>query len=86
MGNTNTIQPLRSLLTVRQLHDKYPAWSEAALRALILNARDRLNSKGQKVSGNGLDVAIIRCGRKLLLCEALFIEWVAAQSMRARAA
>lgn len=82
----NTIQPLRSLLTVRQLHDKYPAWSEPALRALILNASNRTNSRGDKVSGNGLDIAIIRCGRKLLLDEALFIEWVAAQSKRARAA
>lgn len=82
----NTIQPLRSLLTVRQLHERYPCWSEAGLRALILNARDRLNSKGQKVSGNGLDRAIIRCGRKLLLDERLFIEFVAERSKRARAA
>jgi hypothetical protein len=82
----NTVLPLRPLLTVRQLHQKYSAWSEPALRALILNARDRLNSRGEKISGNGLDVAIIRCGRKLLLDEALFIEWVAAQSKRARAA
>lgn len=82
----STIQPLRSLLTVRQLHDKYPAWSEAALRALILNAGDRTNSRGNKIVGNGLDVAIIRCGRKLLLDEKSFIEWVAAQSKRARAA
>jgi len=29
----NTIQPIRSLLTVRQLHERYPAWSEAALLA-----------------------------------------------------
>lgn len=82
----NTVQPLRSLLTVRQLHERYPAWSEPALRALILNASNRTNSRGDKVSGNGLDFALIRCGRKLLLDERLFIEWVAAQSKRARAA
>lgn len=82
----STIQPLRSLLTVRQLHERYPAWSEPGLRALILNASDRTNSRGDKVSGNGLNVAIVRCGRKLLLDERLFLEWVAAQSKRARAA
>lgn len=82
----NTIRPLLSLLTVRQLHEKYPAWSEPALRALILNASDRTNSRGDRIEGNGLDVAIVRCGRKLLLDEALFIEWLAAQSKRARAA
>lgn len=82
----NTIQPLRSLLTVRQLHDKYPAWSEAAMRALILNASNRTNSRGEKISGNGLDRAIIRVGRKLLLDEKFFIEWLAEQSKRARAA
>jgi len=81
----NSAQPLRSLLTVRQLHDKYPAWSEQALRALILNASDRTSTRG-KIPGNGLNVALIRCGRKLLLDEALFIEWVAARSMRQRAA
>jgi hypothetical protein len=82
----NTIQPLRSLLTVRQLNHKYPAWSEPAFRALILNAEDRTNSRGDKLSGNGLNVAIIRCGRKLLLDERLFLEWVAEQSKRPRAA
>jgi len=82
----NTIQPLRSLLTVRQLHEKYPAWSEPALRALILNASSRTNSRGERVCGNGLDIAILRCGRKLLLDEERFIEWVAELSKRARAA
>ena len=80
------VKPIRSLLTVRDLHTRYPAWSEAALRALILNASDRTNSRGDRIPGNGLDIALIRCGRKLLLDEALFIDWIFAQSMRQKAA
>ena len=75
-------KPIRSLLTVRMLHEHYPAWTEAALRALILNAEDRKNSRGETICGNGLGFAIVRCAGKVLIDEALFLEWVAAQSMR----
>jgi hypothetical protein len=44
----------RTLLTVPQFAEKHPAWSQAALRALILNADDRLNSRGERITGNGL--------------------------------
>lgn len=79
-------KPIRSLLTVRMLHERYAAWSEASLRALILNAEDRTNSRGDKIPGNGLSFAIVRCARKVLIDEALFLEWVKAQSMRSRVA
>jgi hypothetical protein len=76
------LPPLRSLLTVRQLHARYPCWSEAALRDLILNSRDRLTSRGQTIPGNGLGRAIVRFGRKVLIDERLFIEFISEQSKR----
>jgi hypothetical protein len=82
MQNSQPVKPLRALRTVRQLHQLYPAWSEAALRALILNASDRKNSRGDVILGNGLDFAIVRCAGKVLIDEQLFLEWVAMQSMR----
>ena len=74
------------LLTVGQFAAKHIAWSPAALRALILNATVRKNSRGEVVSGNGLDVAIIRIGRRVLISERGFFQWVAAQSKRTKAA
>ncbi len=68
--------PLASLLTIRQTAGRYP-FTEDALRALVLNASDRFNSRGEKIQGNGLDAAIIRCGRKVLLDEHAFVAWLA---------
>lgn len=78
--------PLRLLRTVRQLHERYPCWTEAAIRDLILNSRDRFNSKGQKISGNGFDRAIVRVGRKVLIDEQVFVEIISEQSKRTRIA
>jgi len=54
-----------SFLTVRQMAEKHQAFSEASLRYLIFNARE-----------NNLAHAIYRVGRKILINEKLFIEWV----------
>jgi hypothetical protein len=80
----STLPPLRRLLTVRQLAERYSCWTEPAIRDLILHSRDRLNSRGEKVSGNGLDEAIVRVGRKVLIDEPKFIEIIAERSKRAR--
>lgn len=68
----------RSLLTVRQFSDKHPAFTQGAIRNLIFLAENRKTSKGL-IKGNGLNIALVRIGRKLLIDEAKFFEWVDAQ-------
>lgn len=65
----------RTLSTVRQFSEKYPAFSQGGLRNMIFLASKRHTSKG-KIPGNGLDVALVRLGRKLLIDEAKFFQWV----------
>jgi len=76
----------RDLLTVAQFAERRPAWSQPALRNLILNAEDRLNSRGERIPGNGLTQAgaIVRVGRRVLIDEQAFFRWIAAQQTRAR--
>ena len=59
------------LRTLRQLAAANPAFSEASLRWHVFNA-----------SKNGLDRAIVRIGRKVLIDEAEFSNWL--ESQRAR--
>jgi hypothetical protein len=68
----------RTLLTVRQFADKHPAFQQGSLRNLIFLAESRNTSKG-KIAGNGLDVALVRIGRKVLIDEAKFFNWIDAQ-------
>lgn len=68
----------RALYTVRQFSEKYPAFSQGSLRNLIFLASARHATNG-KIPGNGLDVALVRIGRKLLIDVAKFYEWVDAQ-------
>lgn len=65
----------RTLLTVRQFSDKHPAFPQGSLRNLIFLAESRESSNG-KIAGNGLDVALVRIGRKLLIDEAKFFQWI----------
>jgi hypothetical protein len=67
--------------TPKQFSTKYPAWSEAALRNLIFKAQTRQSSKGE-IFGNGLleAGAILRIGRKVLIDEERFFDWVRNQS------
>jgi hypothetical protein len=66
------------LLTVRQLAERHPAFSQGSLRNLIFLAESRKTSKG-KIAGNGLDIALVRIGRKILIDEAKFFDWIDAQ-------
>lgn len=66
------------LLTVKQFSEHHPAFSQAALRSLIFQAASREASNGV-IPGNGLDVAIIRLGRKVLIDETKFFSWITAQ-------
>lgn len=67
-----------SIMSIRQFCEKHPAFTEGGLRYLIFNAADRLNSCGEKISGNGLQHsgAILRVGRRVLIDEGAFFEWV----------
>lgn len=65
----------RTLLTVRQFAEKHPAFTQGALRNLIFQANARYASTG-KIEGNGLGPALVRVGRKLLLDEVRFFEWI----------
>lgn len=56
-------------LTVRQMAEKHPAFSEASLRYHIFHEKQ-----------NGLAEAIRRVGRKILINEGQFFEWVESQN------
>lgn len=70
----------RVILTVRQFNQRNPAFSEAAIRNMVFKADDRQSTKGT-IKGNGLIEAgaIVRLGRKVLIDEARFFEWIEAQ-------
>lgn len=59
---------MNNLLTVKQFAQKHPAFSEASLRYHIFNEET-----------NGLSAAIIRIGRKILIKEDAFFNWIEAQ-------
>jgi hypothetical protein len=67
---------VRTLVSVAQFVERNPAWTQAAIRNLIHEAKDRVTSRGH-VEGNGLQPAIIRFGRRVLLDEPLFLAIVA---------
>jgi hypothetical protein len=78
----------RELLTVRQFAERYPAWTERSLRALIFAAEDRVASRGRVIRGNGLREcgALVNCGRRVLLDPRAFLgPWLAAQQRTRRA-
>lgn len=73
----------RALSTVRQFSEKHPAFSQGSLRNLIFLADERKTSKG-RIPGNGLSIALVRIGRKLLIDESRFFEWVEQQQKGAK--
>jgi len=69
----------RTLLTVKQFSRKHEAFTEGSLRFQIFNANPRKTSLGE-IPGNGLDAALLRLGRKVLIDEAKFFEWIERQN------
>lgn len=65
----------RLLFTVKQLSQKHPAFSLSSLRNLLFKAKPRMTSIGA-IQGNGLEKAVIRVGRKILIDEIIFFEWL----------
>ena len=67
------------LLTLRQLVAAYPAIKLRTLRYWVQKASPRQISQGghrQTLAGNGLEPAIIRKGRIVLIDEDLFLAWL----------
>jgi hypothetical protein len=64
-------------LTVGQFSERNPAFTPAAIRNLVFKAKDRQSSCGV-IAGNGLIEAgaILRIGRKVLIDEARFHDWM----------
>lgn len=54
-----------NLLTVKQFAQKYPAFSESSLRYHIFHEKT-----------NGLDAVLKRVGRKVLIKEGAFFDWI----------
>ena len=69
----------RILSTVRQFSEKNPAFSQGSIRNLIHFSTERYSSKG-KIPDNGLDTALVRIGRKVLIEDAKFFEWIDSQN------
>lgn len=82
MNQEQAQNSLRLLLTVRQFSEKYPAFSEPSLRNLIFNAFPN-SSRKVAIEGNGLAIAILKVGRKILIDEAKFLEWLELQKSMA---
>jgi hypothetical protein len=70
------------LKTVEQFSTDNPAFTQASLRNLIFKAEARHTSKGL-IKGNGLIEAGVlkRLGRKVLIDEIKFYQWVDLQQM-----
>lgn len=67
-----------TLLTVRQFSERHRAFTESSLRWLIFQAKPRISSRGE-MPGNGLQCALVRLGRRLLIDEAAFFAWLEQQ-------
>lgn len=78
----------RDLRTVEQFSTRWTAWTEPSMRNMILNAEPRLNSRGERIPGNGLAEAgaIVRVGRRVLIDEQAFFRWIAEQQKQRRGA
>jgi hypothetical protein len=62
-------RPDKVYLTPRQLPSRFPAFTESSIRYLIFNCET-----------NGFKKCIKRVGRKLLIDEQQFINWIEAQN------
>lgn len=68
-------KPSSPYLTIKQLSEKHPAFTQTALRNLIFKAKPGQSSKGV-IPGNGLEGALVHVGRKVLIEEAEFLKWI----------
>jgi hypothetical protein len=78
------VSNLPQLSTVKNLPGCFPllGLTTAAIHGHIFKSQDRLDSKGRKIPGNGLDAtgAVIRRGRKVLIDVDKYAAWLSAGS------
>jgi hypothetical protein len=65
----------RNLLTINQFVAKHQAFTAPAIRNYIFKSSSVVTSKGT-APGNGFDSCIKRIGRKILLDENKFFQWI----------
>jgi hypothetical protein len=79
--NLNATNTLPRLSTIKNLPSCFPllGLTTAAIQGQIFKAYDRYDSKGRKISGNGLAEtgAIIRLGRRVIIDVERYGEWLA---------
>jgi hypothetical protein len=63
------------LLSVKQFAEKHPGFSQGSLRGLIFYAKSRESTAGT-IPGNGLEKALVRVGKKILINEGSFFQWL----------
>lgn len=79
----------RGLFSVRAFAERHKTWiTQPGIRNHILNSADRVNSRGERIPGNGLAEAgaIVRVGRRVLIDEAAFFRWIAEQQRNGKRA
>ncbi len=68
--------PQTRLIPVTKWAD-YHDWPPiGGLRHLIFYSEPRVNSRGETIPGNGFDRVVKRAGRRVLIDERAFFEWV----------
>lgn len=68
--------PANRFATIEQAAKLRPAFTAASLRDIRFKAADRLNSRGDKIRGNGSAAAWVTIGRKVLLDLDAFDKWI----------
>lgn len=78
MHTVNQNYESREIMSVKQLaaHPRYRWLTESALRHMIFEASPRFNSKAEEIPGNGLDCAILRLNRRVLIDVEAFDDWL----------
>lgn len=74
-----SISTIPTLMSVKQFSEKHPAFTEQSLRGLIFDSESPKGTRSTSKT-NGFSKSIVRIGRKVLLDEAKFFEWVAIQN------
>lgn len=69
------------LLTVRQFAARHPAFTEGSLRWLIF-LTNQPDAASIPAYARGIDAAIVRLGRRVLIDEQAFLAWVRKQGGR----
>jgi len=73
------------LCSVAQLSSKHPAFTENSVRSMIYASKPRKRSASKNgladLPGNGLAHAIIKLGRRVLIDEQAFLQWVNSHSV-----